>query len=222
MRSGRDVDRIQVAWQKLLSELERHARTTRKALRPPGPPVHDVEARLPTPLNEELRSWFALHGGFDPWGAGQVFPFNTAVDLAAAVDHTLLTRSIWQANLFDEQDLGQLGRQPPGSVARTWLDAYVVIAQDGTGGGLFVDLRPGILHGCVRWWDKVDADDFEVLATSVAALLTDVTYSLRTGASVGGWAPRFVDGIIDWAALSVVQRHPYPHCLRDVPARSCR
>lgn len=33
-----------------------------------------------------------------------------------------------------------------------------MIGADGMGGGLFVDLRPGAHHGCVRFWDKVDAD----------------------------------------------------------------
>jgi cell wall assembly regulator SMI1 len=192
------VDKLHAAWQELLVELAQRAPTTWSALRPPSTSTQNVEARLPRPLNEELRSWFGLHRGFDPWTAGQIFPFNTAVDLPTAVEDTLLRRRIWQADPLEEQDLEQLTGQPPGRIARTWLDAYVVLAKDGMGGGLFVDLRPGLLHGCVRWWDKVDADDFDILSTSVAALVTDVTHSLRTGESVGGWVPHLVDGVIDW------------------------
>jgi cell wall assembly regulator SMI1 len=195
---GDSVDKLHAAWQELLAELAQRARTTWSALRPPSKSTQSVDVRLPAPLNDELRSWFGLHSGFDPWMAGQIFPFNTAVDLSTAVKDTLSRRRIWQANLLEEQDLEQLTGQPPGTVAHTWLDAYVALTQDGMGGGLFVDLRPGLLHGCVRWWDKVDADDLGVLATSVAALITDVSHSLRTGASVGGWVPHLVDGIIDW------------------------
>jgi cell wall assembly regulator SMI1 len=192
------VEKLQVAWQELLGELELRAPATRRAIRPPRQSANSAEARLPVPLNDELRSWFHLHGGCDLCGDGQIFPFNTAIDLPAAVDKTLLIRGIWQGRSSDEEELRQLARQQAGTTARTWLDSYIAISDDRMGDCLFVDLRPGVLRGCVRWWDKVDADDANVLATSITALLIDVTRSLRTNRPIGGWTPRLVEGIIDW------------------------
>jgi cell wall assembly regulator SMI1 len=193
------VEKLRVAWRELLAELEQSAPGTRRAIRPPGQSASGAETRLPVPLNEELRSWFHLHGGCDPWADGQIFPFNTAIDLPTAVEDTLRIRDIWQATSGGEEELRQLARRQAGTTARTWLDSYVAISSDLMGDCLFVDLRPGVLHGCVRWWDKVGADDdFNVVATSITALLIGVTSSLRTNRPIGGWTPRLDHGVIQW------------------------
>ena len=191
-------DALLAAWQRLLAELDRHAPATRAAMRAPAPSYGDEEVRLPVALSTELRSWFGLHGGFEPWFHGQIFPFCTAIDLHTAVEDSLLRRQLWQGPPLDEGDLRKLAKRAAGGVARTWLDPYVAIGADGMGGGLFVDLRSGAQSGCVRWWDKVDADDLGVLAPNITVLLNDVARSLRSGRPVGGWIPNLVDGIIAW------------------------
>ncbi len=85
-----------------------------------------------------------------------------------------------------------------GTIAGTWLPEYVTIGIDGSGGGLFVDLRPGEFHRSVRFWDKVDADYAPIAARSIAELLRGVTTSLRTGAPVAGWVARVENGTVDW------------------------
>jgi cell wall assembly regulator SMI1 len=189
------VEKLEVAWLALLDELQARAPVTRAAIRPPRESASDDEARLPVPLNAELQSWFRLHDGCEPGIQGEILPFNTPVDLPTAVEDTLFRREIWQAI----PDVKPDPRQQAGEIAGTWLDGYVAISRDGMGGGIFADLRPGLLHGCVRWWDKVEVDDFDVLAPSVAALLADVTDGLSTGRQVGGWTPHSIDGVIGWS-----------------------
>ncbi|MDP9394255.1 MAG: SMI1/KNR4 family protein [Actinomycetota bacterium] len=66
--------------------------------------------------------------------------------------------------------------QEAGTVAGTWLDSYVYIGLAGMGGGVFVDLRPGPLRGCVRFWDKVEADDDGDDGGVVASSFTDLLH----------------------------------------------
>jgi hypothetical protein len=86
-----------------------------------------------------------------------------------------------------------------GLVAFTWLDEYLMIGEDGGGGGLFVDQRPGPQQGCVRWWDKVGADgDEELAAESLVQLITDLAPAVRNCTSIAGWVPDVVDGTLEW------------------------
>jgi hypothetical protein len=81
----------------------------------------------------------------------------------------------------------------------TCLTSYIYIGLDGTGGGLFVDLRSGPLHDCVRFWDKVDADHARIAAASITDLLIAVHRAIvSSGANVGNWTPAVEDGLFDW------------------------
>ncbi len=184
---------LEDAWQRLMDELAAAAPRTRSAVRPPT--RTDGAQRLPVSLSAELRNWFELHDGCDPWDDGQILPFNVPLDVTRAVDTTLMIRRIWQTAVAADAHLTQ---REAGEVERTWLDQYVAIAEDRMGGCLFVDLREGPPRGFVRWWDKVDADDADVLAPGLADLLNTITHSLRTGESISGWAPEVVDGALDW------------------------
>jgi cell wall assembly regulator SMI1 len=189
---------IETAWLRLVDELATRAPGTRVALRPPAPGVDVVAERLGVELTGEVRDWFGLHGGAAPFFDGQVLPFNTVLSLLDAVEATLLTRSIWWRH-DQHVDRAAAERQPAGTTAHTWLANYVYIGQDGTGGGIFVDLRPGPLQGCVRFWDKVEADLGQLAATSITDLLAAVHSAISAeGTDVGGWTP-FVDNeVIDW------------------------
>jgi cell wall assembly regulator SMI1 len=185
------------AWARLLTELAERAPATRAALR--GAADHDPEVAdsLGIELPAEIREWFTLHGGAQPFGHGQVLPFNTVLSLPAAVDSVLRTRRIWwSAELVDHV---ACDRQPAGTVAGTWLASYLYIGQDGMGGGLFVDLRGGPLHGCVRFWDKTDADHRQIAAASITDLLDAVHGAITSGGgNVAGWTPVVDDGHLDW------------------------
>jgi cell wall assembly regulator SMI1 len=200
------TDGLGLAWQGLLDVLAERAPGTRAALREPVPHGGAVAAALGLELPPLLREWFALHDGAEPFFGGQVLPFNSVLGLSVAVDSVLLTRRIWGSEEF--VDRAAADRDPAGTVAGTWLASYVYIGQDGMGGGLFVDLRPGPLQGCVRFWDKVEADDRPTVAVGITELLLAVQAAIVAGGGdIGGWSPCVVDGLIEW---SVPQRTTHP------------
>jgi cell wall assembly regulator SMI1 len=194
-----DVERV---WLGLLEELAERAPATRAALRAPVAPdaavARDAAAdALGLELSPELAEWFGLHDGADPFFHGQLLPFNSVLGLRAAVDGVLGTRQIWWSG--DDDHLAW-DDEPAGTVANTWLTRYVYLGQDGMGGGVFADLRPGPLHGCIRFWDKTDADDQPHIADSLTGLLAGVHRAIATGGGdVGGWTPSIVDGVVEWS-----------------------
>jgi cell wall assembly regulator SMI1 len=194
---GSRMSSVEQVWVRLLDELATRAPGTRAAVRAPVRRSSAVADRLGIDLTAEVREWFALHDGVAPFFDGQVLPFNSVLSLPAAVDSVLLTRSIWWAH--ELVDHAVKDREPAGTIAGTWLASYVYVGQDGMGGGLFADLRRGPSHGCIRFWDKVDADDSWLVAASITDLLAAVHSAITAGGgNIGGWTPTVVDGVIDW------------------------
>lgn len=207
------METLAAAWNGLLDELAELAPLTRGLVRPPRPSgeVEGVLGRLPVRVPDLVLAWFALHDGV-AWGsppvptiAGSVLPFATPLSVHESVRDTLMIHEIWSASddalEFDRQNPGDDPRRlHAGHSVGTWLDEYLLIAADGMGGGIFIDLRPGPLHGCLRNWDKVDADGYgdELVAESLPDLLGAVRAGLRTRAPVAGWVPTVNEGAIDW------------------------
>jgi cell wall assembly regulator SMI1 len=189
-------DDVRAAWARLMGEAQRVAPRSAAAVRPPGPWAEP--AGLPVPLSEDLRTWFRLHDGCGQHFDGEILPFSWPLSLSEAVKNTLMIREIWQTSDFGQESLAEAG-EVAGISEGVWLDHYVLISADGSGGGLLVDQRPGPLHGCVQWWDKVDADHAaDIVAGSVAELCDAVASALTTGAEVGGWVPVPGDGLLEW------------------------
>ena len=123
------------------------------------------------------------------------------LSLPDAVEATRLSRSIWWRH--EHVDRAAAERQPAGTTAHTWLASYVYIGQGGTGGGIFVDQRPGPLHGCVRFWDKVEADNGRPVAASITDLLTAIRTAVTTDdTDVAGWTALIDNDVIDWTPTS--------------------
>lgn len=157
-----------------------------------------AEAALGLKFGDELTTWFQIVEGSTLIGTAELFPFNNVIGLDAAVAQTLLSRDIWGGKEArnDSDDLTVAG-----TPTWTFRPEYVFVGIDGMGGGLFVDLRPGPRHGCVRWWDKVDADAcrLEPLASGLTDLLERIAVALDGGAPVDGGTPVASDeGYLTW------------------------
>jgi len=148
-------------WSNYLDVLAVEAPATRAALLPAVDlDLAAAQRELGVSLLPDVVTWFGLHGGSGHTFESAILPACMAFDLPSAVSDSVVVRDIWKEFAEDadvEPDSAQ-GRTA-GSVVRTWPDEYLMIGSDGSGGGLFVDQRPGPLQGCVRWWDKVEADD---------------------------------------------------------------
>jgi len=185
---------VTVAWEELMTELRRVAPAVAAAVLPPGGmSVAEAQERLGTEFTPDLVEWFGLHGGIELDYKFRFLPMNWPLDLAEAVRFSAEIREIWQ----DSEPRCE-GDQVAGTVMETWLPQYVAVGNDGMGGELFVDLRPGPRQGCVREWERAQADDFENSWDGLAPLLREIAAALRDGSRVGSWTPVIVDGGIEW------------------------
>jgi cell wall assembly regulator SMI1 len=195
------VSGLSEAWQKLLAELDLRAPVARACIRPgsrEGAVL--VERELGISLPEEVREWFTLHDGTGMTFDAMLLPGHLVLSPREAVDDTRMIHEIWSE--FDDSADSGPGDQA-GDVARTWLPEFVMVGSDGCGGGIFVDTRPGPAQGCVRQWDKVEADDDYgegPVAASLVDLIRGTTTSLREGTPVlHGITAVLADGHLEWS-----------------------
>lgn len=145
----------------------------------------------------ELVDLYTRINGFPVEHWVRLLPGDELFDLDRVISERQLELDVWgpmaEEMGFDVDPDGQAG-DPAG----TYLPEFIPIAgRDGY--LLFVDTRPGELHGCVTRFDKVGADDAGPYWVSVSAMLTDLATSLRTGSEFDGYSgPRIVDGQLDW------------------------
>ena len=181
--SGADVSELADAWTTLMDVLAELAPRSREKIRPGSPSGPDlVERDLGITLSPALREWFALHGGTGLSFEAMFLPQAIPLSPDEAIADSRVNREIWSE--FDDDIEGPAALGEAGEVARTWLADYVMVGADGCGGGLFVDNRPGLAHGCVRWWDKTESDDDYgngPVAPSLSSLILAVADGLRSG-----------------------------------------
>lgn len=145
---------------------------------------------------EELTSFFRLINGFPRENWISIFPAHELFDLDRAVSERQLELDIW-----GEID-ADMGAEPQidtsaGDYVGTYLPYFLPFAgQDGY--LLFVDARPGPLHGCVTEFQKVDADGAGPKWPSLSAMLTELADSLEAGTAFEGHTPAVVDGELRW------------------------
>ena len=99
----------------------------------------------------------------------------------------------------DDTELAALIAQPAGSPCTCWLPVWLPIAHDGGGNHLFVDLRPGLLNGCIMEWDEYEAAVLEPRSPSTATMLAEIADALEHGTDIKGCQPEACnDGTLDW------------------------
>ena len=146
---------------------------------------------------QELVDLFGHINGFPREGWVQLFPVHELFDLDRVVDERRLELMVWGA-LDDDAGAEPLAESFAGEAVETFVPGFVPFAgRDGN--LLFVDTRPGPLHGCVTEFDKVGADDVGPRWVSISALLTELADSLEHGTVFDGrWVPTVADGRLEW------------------------
>ncbi|MFD4460616.1 SMI1/KNR4 family protein [Nocardia sp. NPDC058480] len=145
----------------------------------------------------ELVELYTRINGFpvDQWV--QLLPGNELFDLDRVLREWQLELDIW-GPMAEEMGFEVDPDAQAGDPAGTYLPEFIPFA-GADGYLLFVDTRPGELHGCVTTFDKCAADDAGPSWVSISAMLTDLATSLRTGSEFDGYsAPTVVDGQLDW------------------------
>jgi cell wall assembly regulator SMI1 len=160
-------------WNRILAWLTEHAPTTRAALRPGS------DARLDLEVPAELVQWWSVCDGTRPHAFAEIFPpFYTPVGPHQALELRERNRS------FLVETPSEAGALTSG-FHREWLP----IATDGLGDVLAVDLRPGVLRGCVVEWDRERREMVKPEWTGIVEMFDQVAMALETRSRLGHCQP---------------------------------
>jgi len=179
-------------WERILAWLEGHAPSTCSAF-VPGEDVAAVEALaagsgLEPPA--DLRAWWSVCGGTANLTFAEVLPpFYTPLGPSNALRSWRLKKHFWPADPASEAGTPTSGFHP------RWLP----IAFDGCGDALAVDLRPGVLSGCVVEWDRERGEMLKPEWTGLDEMLDQVATVLEHRGRLGHCEPLVTtDGRLGW------------------------
>ncbi|TLS44239.1 hypothetical protein FE633_20960 [Streptomyces montanus] len=194
------------AWSRIDAWLARHAPGYRAHLNAPvvAEELRQAERQLGVVFSPDLTAWWSRMNGLAPdarSGApsyqGHLLPeYNDPYPLAQVLErralHLEAVGETVPPSLADQLAawLTRCGEDPAGTLypdeaSAVWLPQWLPLAGDGMGGGLFTDLRPGELHGCVVRFTRT-GHAAEPEWTSVAGMLTFVADALSDVAPDNG------------------------------------
>lgn len=179
-------------WKRVADWLAVHAPMTGAALRP-AESLSAVDALVrETGLTPpaELLQWWSVCGGTERLAFAEVLPpFYTPIGPSDSLRSWRLKRRFWPANTDSEAGAATVGFHP------SWLP----IAFDGCGDALAVDVRPGVLSGCVVEWDRQCGEMAKPEWLCVAEMLDQVATALEQNGRIGHCEPLVsADGRLDW------------------------
>jgi len=181
--SGGDVDEVvgsvRAEWDRLVEWLARELPAALSHLRPPS--SVPVPAALVDGSGgdwpEELVEWFGLHDGVEG------YPFSDFVGGYRPISAAWALSS-WEAyvastDAWDDEDRAYAADLHAGEDTDVFDHRLVPIAEDGSGGALVVDLRPGPARGHVVRFDTETGTEYRGSSDpSIAALLHRVRTTL--------------------------------------------
>jgi cell wall assembly regulator SMI1 len=180
--------RVNAAWQRIEKWLAANAPAGARALRPPARAarIDDLQRRMSVAFPADLVASLRRHDGVSTRGRFTLPPFFAPETLDGML-------SDWQVNcaVMAGQDT---------SWADAWWDrAFVPFAEDGGGGSLVVDQRPGG-KGRVGEFSPESGTSFARRPGSFTELLEQTATALETGRPFAGrYRPRTAaDGALDW------------------------
>jgi cell wall assembly regulator SMI1 len=189
-------------------------------MRPPASDeaIKAVQQHIPVALPTDLCTWWSICDGFTSGTLVALMPYiHTPVPTYKAVELRRECLEIWTVagepdededdheDQDDHEDEQSDEEWQAGAFSFTYREVFVPIAEDHCGDHLFVDLRPGPMHGCVSHWNHDQAFLDQPMWHSVAGMLADVASSMLTG------TPVLLDHAQRWAAaghLMAVTRMP--------------
>ncbi|GAA2640441.1 SMI1/KNR4 family protein [Actinomadura fulvescens] len=198
---------VDESWDRILAWLAENAPDALARIGPPAAAAElaEAEAALGVALPAGLLAWWRRANGADrPWHGRpfDLLPGYCPVPIEMALDTRRILLEIAEADECDADEIAELEAQPAGSWCDTWLAPWMPIATSQGGQELFVDLRQGPLHGCVREYDKVGAAESAPRWTDVGAMLTDIAGALEQGTEISGLYAGHVevtrDGSLCW------------------------
>jgi cell wall assembly regulator SMI1 len=188
------------AWQRIVHWLRTAAPASHAALLPTTAGAADlVQLHTGTGLRPDLRQYWETVGGTDRSWAAHVFPHGRVLSADEAITQALMRLEVYNDLAQDDPDMRRGTRRAgAGEMAWSWEREFLPISDDTTGDGLFADLRPGALHGCIKHWSHEEGALHPPLWSGVVAMLEDIAFSLEHGTACQGWEPTVSDGSLRW------------------------
>jgi cell wall assembly regulator SMI1 len=169
------------AWRRITAWIADNAPDTAAQVRGPGDAglIDAVERDVGVPLPPDLRAWWCLADGFHPGVLQALIPWiHVPLPIAVARDERrhlveLSARAGWpDSDGYDAE---------AGSFSHRYQATFVPISTDHCGQVLFVDLRPGTLHGTVSEWDHEEGFLRPPHWMGVTDMLSDIGDALELG-----------------------------------------
>lgn len=188
---GTDTE-VERAWHRIEDWLSRFAPRFRAELNPPATAaeIDTVATALGVALPADLRIWWGLSNGVRH-GIGLPSaslvpdfssPYPTSIALERWRMHLEVQQKSYPPGPREEMARFVAGQntQPAGTLQPQlyWLPRWLPIAGDGGGGGVFIDLREGPLHGCLVEFSR-EHQGTTPLWESVTQLWVDVADELE-------------------------------------------
>jgi cell wall assembly regulator SMI1 len=138
--------------------------------------------------SEDLLAMLRVSDGADRSSVAGVIPWGFMPSPIERIRKDWRMMTDISRDVCEADDLAVMEGQPAGTRASLFLSAWVPIADDGGGGWLFVDLRPGELQGCVGQFreDGFHGPDYGVHFWNN---VVDMAQSLADALETGRWAP---------------------------------
>ncbi|WP_020669484.1 SMI1/KNR4 family protein [Amycolatopsis nigrescens] len=199
------------SWASIREWLGQHAPAVLAMLNPPADDADLDRAERATgvALPADLLAWWRLANGTD--GRSNLLPpWYSPYPITQALESRRIWLEVWhdeETRVFPDlpgvrEYIDGLLKTPAGTPCQDmWLPVWLPVAGSGGGQDLFVDLRPGPLHGCVMEFDRVGAAGAAPLWPNVRAMLAAVADAFEQGSTVVGRFPVALeadDGRINW------------------------
>ncbi|MFC6089525.1 SMI1/KNR4 family protein [Saccharothrix lopnurensis] len=179
-------------WDRIVAWLDEHAPLTAEAFVPPedDSAVEALEVATGLAPPGDLRAWWSVCGGTADLAYAEVLPpFYTPLGPSDALRSWRLKRRFWPADPDSEAGSPTVGFHP------RWLP----IAFDGCGDALALDLRPGVLSGCVVEWDREAGGMVKPEWTGLDEMLDRIATALEHRGRLGHCEPLVgADGRLGW------------------------
>jgi cell wall assembly regulator SMI1 len=201
--SDRD-EKVEHAWNELVSWCRQHAPRTVSELRAPAneQAIDAAERATGVVWPSELKCWYRLHNGVNVMDAtGLLFPWSWPLSLDELVDTHARLGEVWAEHmaLAGGATLDQLVAMAAGSTTHVFIPAYLPFASDMGSETLVLDTRSGEYCGAARSFNEVDADLDAPIWLSLGDAIEDVLAAVKLGQQTkSGWFARVVNGCLDW------------------------
>lgn len=199
---------VAAEWEALLQVLRTEAPKTARNVLPAASvdAIRRAEASMHMTWPSQVQEFHALHNGesddyIDPL-PGSILPAHVLFGTDQVASEHAMMIEVWTALADGDNDFFPGGyaniatRHPrAGTRVDAFIPQYIPISGSDSY-YYFCDTRPGEHHGCIRAYDRDDADEDGPKWSSLADMLASVRSSIISRTPLDGWEPSIRDDAV--------------------------